>query len=395
MLDILASIHLLGAAQGIFLAAALVLRQQNTLANKLLGIWMFMFSCDLVELFLMEKQIYLIYPHLIASTYSFPYLYGPLFYLYTRTLISPHPSFDRRNLLHFLPFVLSYLYFLPSFYLQSGAFKLQFLQNIEEQGEPISLTVSTLLKVAHGFTYITLALFLLKEHSQTIRSSFSNIDRINLNWLRILTACQIVIWGTVLLISLFEFIGMTLPGDMGDALIYLGVAALVYVIGYFGLRQPEIFTHTGKTPTPKSEEEAEKTPAQATAPKSREGKYEKTRLDEEKAQRYLQTLLGHMETQKPFVRSTLTLQELADELSIAGHHLSQVINDRLRQNFFDFVNSYRVKEVQQLLLAPESQHLTILSIAYEAGFNSKSSFNTIFKKQTQMTPSQFRSQAGV
>ncbi len=337
-----------------------------------------MFSYDLADLFLMGKEYYLLYPHIIGAAHSFPFLYGPLFYLYTRTLISPHPSFAWRQLLHFLPFALHIAYFIPSFYLQSGAYKLAFLETMAEQGEPISMAVSTMLKIVHGFTYIILALFLLKTHTQTIRHSFANIERINLNWLRVLTGLQIAIWGTVLVLNLLEHMGQDLPGGMHDQLVYSGVVVLVYVIGYFGLRQPEIFTHADKAPnkTTNSEE-----------------KYEKTRLEEERAQQYLQTLLTYMEAEKPFVRSTLSLQELADELSIAAHHLSQVINDRLQQNFFDFINSYRVKEVQRQLLAPESEHLKILSIAYDAGFNSKSSFNTIFKKQTQMTPSQFRRQA--
>ena len=67
-----------------------------------------------------------------------------------------------------------------------------------EQGEPTSFVVFTILKLVHGFTYIILVLFLLKTHAQSIRDSFSNIDRINLNWLRVLTGFQIAIWGTVL-----------------------------------------------------------------------------------------------------------------------------------------------------------------------------------------------------
>jgi len=94
------------------------------------------------------------------------------------------------------------------------------------------------------------------------------------------------------------------------------------------------------------------------------------------------------------MRSTLTLQELADELSIASHQLSQVINDRLQKNFFDFINSYRVEEVQVRLLAPEAQNLTILAVALDSGFSSKSSFNTIFKKHTQMTPTEYKRHSG-
>jgi AraC-like DNA-binding protein len=99
-----------------------------------------------------------------------------------------------------------------------------------------------------------------------------------------------------------------------------------------------------------------------------------------------------MEEQKPFVRSTLTLQELSDELQISAHNLSEVINTKLGKNFFDFVNGFRVKEVQARLADPQYDHLTILAIAQDAGFNSKSTFNTIFKKVTNQTPSEYRRQ---
>ena len=99
-----------------------------------------------------------------------------------------------------------------------------------------------------------------------------------------------------------------------------------------------------------------------------------------------------MEEQKPFVRSTLTLQELSEELQISAHNLSEVINTRLGKNFFDFVNGFRVKEVQALLADPAYRNITILAIAQDAGFNSKSTFNTIFKKVTNKTPSEYRRQ---
>jgi len=99
-----------------------------------------------------------------------------------------------------------------------------------------------------------------------------------------------------------------------------------------------------------------------------------------------------MEAEKPFTDGDLTIQKLADKLSIPPHHLSQTINERLGQTFSDFINSYRVTEAKQRLLDPSLKHLSVLGIAIEVGFNSKSSFNSVFKRYTQMTPSEFRSQ---
>ena len=85
---------------------------------------------------------------------------------------------------------------------------------------------------------------------------------------------------------------------------------------------------------------------------------------------------------------------MAEALSVSPHNLSEMINTQLGKNFYDFVNGYRVEEVQRRLVDPGSAHLTVLALGLEAGFNSKSSFNAVFKKHTKMTPSQYREQVG-
>ena len=97
-----------------------------------------------------------------------------------------------------------------------------------------------------------------------------------------------------------------------------------------------------------------------------------------------------METKKPFTDSNLKLNQLAQMVSTTPNHLSQVINEERQQNFFDFVNWYRIDEAKRLIMDASTQQSTLLSIAYDVGFNSKSAFNTSFKKHTQMTPTQFR-----
>jgi YesN/AraC family two-component response regulator len=101
-----------------------------------------------------------------------------------------------------------------------------------------------------------------------------------------------------------------------------------------------------------------------------------------------------MEQEKPYINSDLTLTQLAEMLSISPHNLSEILNTQINQNFFDFVNQYRVEEVKKALTDPGNQHLTVLAIGFDAGFNSKTSFNTIFKKYTNMTPSEFRKHFG-
>ena len=121
-----------------------------------------------------------------------------------------------------------------------------------------------------------------------------------------------------------------------------------------------------------------------------EKKYERSGLTNEKSEEYLKQLLDLMETKKPFLECELTLLKLAESLGISSNHLSQIINEKLNQNFYDFVNKYRVENAKNLLIDPAFDSKTIYAIALESGFNSKSAFNTCFKKYTNQTPSEYK-----
>ena len=119
-------------------------------------------------------------------------------------------------------------------------------------------------------------------------------------------------------------------------------------------------------------------------------KYEKSLLLKSDKERYLKKLIFYMEKEKPYLMPSLTIDELADRLSIPSRQLSQVINESLNRNFFDFVNSYRIEEIKRILLDPLSDKKTILEMLFEAGFNSKAAFNRAFKKHAGMNPTEFR-----
>jgi AraC-like DNA-binding protein len=97
-----------------------------------------------------------------------------------------------------------------------------------------------------------------------------------------------------------------------------------------------------------------------------------------------------MTHEKPYLNPELNLYLLAERLNLLPNHLSQAINSVERKNFFDFVNHYRIQEVKKCLVSNEKEHLTLLGIAFECGFNSKTSFNRTFKKIVGLTPSEFR-----
>jgi len=98
-----------------------------------------------------------------------------------------------------------------------------------------------------------------------------------------------------------------------------------------------------------------------------------------------------MEEQEPFVESEITLQDLAILINIPTRDLSVLINQHIGQHFFDFINSYRIKKAMEILRKHSKDEYTIQQVLYDVGFNSKSSFNTAFKKHAGVTPTEYRS----
>jgi AraC-like DNA-binding protein len=183
------------------------------------------------------------------------------------------------------------------------------------------------------------------------------------------------------------------PPGFRDEHISLAMALLIYSIGYFGLRQPEIFRYeTAEFPIPSAQDQVVSAPPSdlvTSPPRS-----ERSGLSEPEAQRLRASLLSLMERETPWKDSELTLADLARRLDTTPHKLSEVLNAQIQQSFYDFVNGYRVREVQRRITAGEARSLKILALALDAGFASKSTFNDVFKKHTSQTPSGFRHAVG-
>jgi AraC-like DNA-binding protein len=246
--------------------------------------------------------------------------------------------------------------------------------------------VRGLVELASGWQqliYFALTLRLLKKHQQAIKDSFSSIEKINLKWLKNLTwAVGFIVAIDILLFFLIKF--DILAFSRAVLFISLLCALLIYAVGYFGLTQPAIFSQIKPAATVQKPEMAE------TPSAEKRGKYQKSTLTDAQAEENLARLLALMKTERLYLEGELKLSEVAEKLDVSTNNLSQIINDKLGKNFYDFVNEYRVETAKQLLLDPKKQHLTLLAIAFESGFNSKSSFNNVFKKQTSQTPSGFR-----
>jgi len=380
----------LGAIQGLLLAGALLAHRTNRVANRLLAALMVAFSVSLAAVPYYANDLPRTYPHLFGFSYPLPWVYGPLLYLYTLAASDRAWRFRRRHALHFAPVAAVVLLTLP-IYLMSGAEKIALFDRLQAGEVPAVIAGLDPTKYLSGLSYSAATVVHLRRHRQRILDSYSNTERVNLRWLLALAGAGAAIWVLATAIDAAGFF----PGGgqpRGEHLVSLAVALLVYAIGYMGLRQPEIFRYDAPPPEPPAEStRPEPAQDQEVAPSAEaDQRPQRTGLGEHEATRLKAALLALMAREHLHRDSELTLAGLAERLDTTPHKLSELLNSELGQTFYDFVNGYRVDEVRRRLAEPKAKHLSVLTLAMDAGFASKSTFNDVFKKRTGQTPSTYR-----
>lgn len=335
------------------------------------------------------REFFLAYPHLSKISWLIPSLFGPLVYLFTVKLCSHPPEFRKRDLLHFIPFVV-YLVILLPWYVQSAEVKRSYLNDFElaSRDDFGFLNQFSLLLI---LGYLVLTLRFLKRFRVKIKETFSEISQKRVEWMTTFSYAVLA----VLVVSTLGFYGHKWNIPVLDAIYhynYFLMVLLVYWIAYKALLQPVIFDipvlEEDLQPEPIVPLDAESTPPMQTIPETR--KYTRSGIDDEQAELVYRKLVDCMKKDKPYLDPEINIYQLAQLLNVKKHHLSQVINDKAGINFFDFINEFRVEETKRNMADREKKNLTLLGIALESGFNSKATFNTAFKKFTGQTPSDFQ-----
>ena len=370
-------LFLLGAAQAFFFGFLLLGKGKDRLSTKLLLLFFCLMGLVLIDHFLFRKGVIFDYPHLIGLTYTLPIILGPVLFFYTKSLINEDNTIVFHDfLLHAIPFLSITLCFIYDFYFLSSQDKLIYYER-ETQGE-----TSIVVYIAEFFinfsipVYSILSLFLLKKHLNQIKQSFSSIQNIDLHWLKIVLMCMIFISFISVLMGLLSDYFNFISYQYGDNLTYITLTVIIYFLGYYGIKQKPVFSNVN----PFSERELQ----------NLKPKYANSSLKENDKERLLKLLTNHLETEKPYLNENLTLKELADKLEISPNNLSQLINEGCNKNFYEFVNEYRINEVKKLLSDPKYSHYSMLGIAFECGFSSKSTFNSVFRQFIGKTPSEYK-----
>lgn len=377
---------IVGALQGLVLTAVLAAQRTNRTANRLLATFMAAMTIYLAAGPYYTAGLIRVYPHFFAVSYQTVWVFGPLVYLYARAASDRSWRFTPKTLLHFVPVTITTIAAMP-FYMMSGAEKIATWEQWTVMGVGGALAYLDPFKYALGVAYSAATVSYLVRHRRDVEHSYSNIERVNLRWLLWLSAATGSIWVLVTGLKIAH-----VSTAMRDGHVAIALALLVYGIGYMGLRQPEVFRYVSAA-LPPEEREVESAPASAR-PETAMPRYERSGLSGAEASRLRESLLGMMENDQPWKESELTLADLATRLSSTPHKLSEVLNSQIGQTFYDFVNAYRVREVQRRIRAGDARSLKMLALAMDAGFASKSAFNEAFKKNTNQTPSAFRQAVG-
>lgn len=349
---------------------------KNNRSKRILGYYMLINLFMYTYLFFYYSGFY----NLILIPYYFiipiVLLIQPFFFFYIKSLTTPHFKCTYKQFIHFLPSLVflimnlslySFLSYnekieLMSFSVNSDNQILNFLFQMHLKGYHLILSIQAII-------YIFFIIRAIYKYKKQMPSNFSNFEDINLNWLIVLLVFYLTI--------------STLQESLGyiDNLFYDPEARILYnlfmistlaFIGISGLRQKEIFTREIVIEN-----------------KSEAVKYEKSALKDDVRKELILKLKKHLEEDKPYLNNDLKLDDIAKKLETNRQYLSQIINETYDQNFFTLINSYRVNEVKKLFFNKKHKQLSIMGVANLVGFNSKSTFNTLFKKFTGKTPSQF------
>ena len=377
-----------GALQGLFLAGALVAQRNNRTANRLLAGLVTAFTIYLASSVYFATGLIYKYPHFFGVGYQTPWIFGPLVYLYAVSASDRSWRFNRRALIHFLPVFVMIVLASP-YYMMSGAEKIAAYERWRVGAIPSPIRMLDPLKYVSGIGYTAATVLYLRQHRRRIEDSYSNTARVNLIWLLWLAAAAGSIWLLATTLRVAD-----VGSGLRDEHISLAMALLVYAIGYLGLRQPEVFRYeTAEYRIPvRDGRQAVVHDAVAVEPDT--PRYDRSGLGDREATRLKESLVALMDADHPWKDSELTLADLATRLDTTPHKLSEVLNAEIGLTFYDFVNGYRVREVQRRIQAGDARTLKILALALDAGFASKSTFNQAFKKHTNQTPSDFRQTVG-
>jgi AraC-like DNA-binding protein len=347
----------IGFSQSLFASILMLAKRKVSIPDKILTAWLFLLAFEFLTCALDYVNFKV---PLLSSSFL---LFNPAFYLYTRSLVEPTFKLNQRQILHLLPFIF--------FELVAYSIKEPFsITNFFDANQ--NLWYRMAFSVASVFSWILynwVTLNVILKHRKRLMNEYSTIESSKrLSWLFFI----VIFYNLFCLASIavaVSVIVVHLEFPLSPVYNYSALLLMSYILGFYGLRQGTIFMDTEIVETVK-------------------GKYVNSTLSEKRKKEIETLILEHFNKNMPYLNPELDMNMISGVLKIPKYQLTEVLNNCINKNFFSFVNEYRVKAVEEMLI--KNKDFSIEDIGYECGFNSKSSFFTVFKKITGMTPMQFR-----
>lgn len=350
-----------------------ILRKGKKRSNRLLALFLLFNAVVAFETLIFWSEILNGYiastsPNLFFLFGFLLFLEGPVLYWYTQSLIYRDFALQRTSLLHLLPALFYPVYMYAVYYrFDTGDKYAMVIDQPMLSSNPYFEILFWLQKLSL-IIYGVLCLYQLLQYRMHLKNNYSSIEKIDFGWLGLLIGGFLTTWLWILLTqitadTIFSPSVSDSMGIIGNYLTFIMINTLVF----YSLAHSDVFEGVSFKPSGRRSDSSE-----PPAPK------------------YIDLLENVMSTEKPYLEHDITLEQLAERVKISPRLLSVIINRHFRQNFFEFINRYRVERAKELLVAEEFRDYTILDVMAEAGFNSKSASNRFFKKFVDMTPTEYR-----
>jgi len=348
-----------GISQAFFSSLLVFAKKDKSIADRILAAWLILMAIEFITLII---DIRVAGRPLLSSSFL---LVNPAFYFYVRALTQKHFVLKPIYLLHLLPFI---LFEISAYMVMETVSLIGFFHDDTTFIYRIIFGGTNLISL---FSYNILSILMLHRHRKEVYNQFSSIDITrNLVWVFFIVIFYTVYWISLIIISLISIPFYEL--QLLPLLInYSVMLFLIYVLGFYGLGQKTVSLLEGSLLDEKK------------------GKYANSNLSEAQKQGIRTALLDFFKKEQPYLDPDFNMDVLSEKTLIPKHQITEVLSTELEQNFFSFVNKYRIDAVKKMLANPENLY-SIEAIAYDCGFSSKSVFYSVFKKIEGCTPNAWK-----
>ena len=351
----------------------LTVQTKNKLANRLFACYLIFFAIDNSGIFINDNFI-INHFNLEFFRWTICVLILPAFYLYVMSVCFADFRLRPKHLLHLIPFIITNVVFLFRLYLLSDAEKKLFYVHRDQSPEMFYMFLVLGLQTV---IYSIGVFLVLKRYREIFQENYTNPRTSIFKWVFQIAVVLFVIYYLSIIKNMVRYAALDFLWIWSNTILQLLVLIVTCWFVLKALNYPELFRGI----------DSKLLLAKDILPK------DNTEIKDNQNEiitNQISALKLYMTEKEPFLDPSLTIQELSNQIDIPVRDLSVLINHHMNQHFFDFVNEYRIQKAMEILKNPSKKDLTVLEILYEVGFNSKSSFNTSFKKYTNLTPTAYR-----